>query len=145
MESWMTPHPLTFEINPKQNTVSITLECASKVNLHYASIAKMAVNSSCWTFKIFICFISLRILALSLYPNHLVSDWLDGGLFCFGAPPVPLVFFFKVDNPRVVYKNSYFLSVFRGQAAQGSTGDANNFETKLKSSWNHIRLHLSCV
>lgn len=57
-------------------------------------------------FKIFICFIPLHILALSHYTNHLFSDWLDGELFCFGAPSVPLAFFFfKVDNPHVVYQN----------------------------------------
>lgn len=69
-------------------------------------------------------------------PQPSCHDWLDGELFCFGAPSVPLVF----DNPRAVYQNRYFLSIFRGQAAHGSSGDANNFETKLKSCWNHARL-----
>lgn len=54
-------------------------------------------------FKIFICFIPLHILALSHYTNHLFSDWLDGELFCFGAPSVPLAFFFLRLTTRMLF------------------------------------------
>lgn len=62
-------------------------------------------------------FITAHALTHPSSPNHPFGIWLERGLLCFGAQPVPVVFFFL--------QRLGFFSVFRGQAARRSRGDAN--------------------
>lgn len=64
-------------------------------------------------------FISAHVVTSTSGPNHPFGIWLESGLLCFGAQPVPVGVFFL--------QRLGFFSVFKGQAATRLRDDANNF------------------
>lgn len=62
--------------------------------------------------------------------NHLVSNWLEHGLLCFGVQLMPLVFcilfyFFMFTTPMWSSWTRFLHRVFRAQEARGSKGFEN--------------------
>lgn len=62
--------------------------------------------------------------------KHLVGNWVECGLLCYGAQPGLLVLFLCLRPLCCVPRDQAFHSVFRGQTASGSSRDANDLKQK---------------